>query len=328
MKRIVTPSPFAAHAAAALLALAAVPASAAWTVTENGAPSGCTHVISDGNWQIGVYKYSDDNWNLGKYSGANGSGYVAGSGDLDLTGVAADCGVVIKASNNGALEQIAGLTSIVFPDSLETMYGNMVAGCKALTNAVVGSGIRSMGQQVFYDCSSLKTVTLPEGCPGLTKLGNAAFRMCKNLETPLDFSKSVFTELPTYALVDLQKVMEIRLPETVTTLGDESLRYHAGPRAIWFYGPPPTSIAGTALEPKTSPVSSWVLVAARKHAAEWKADERVLPFEGTEQETAVAAAKALGLTGVKPVGKWTTGTNGTKHWVVEELPAETMLLLK
>ena len=158
----------------ALPALFALSASAAWTVDTAGAPSGCTHVISDGNWQIGVYKYSDDNWNLGKYSGANGSGYVAGSGDLDLTGVEADCGVVIKAA----------------------------------------------------------------------------------------------------------------------------------------------------------PVSSWVLVAARKHAAEWKADARVLTFEGTEQATAVAAAKALGLTGVKPVGKWTTGTNGTKHWVVEELPAETMLMLK
>ena len=73
-------------------------ATAAWTVTTTGAPSGCTHVISDGNWQIGVYRYSDDNWNLGQRSGNNGSSYVAGSGDLDLTGVAADCGVVLKRS--------------------------------------------------------------------------------------------------------------------------------------------------------------------------------------------------------------------------------------
>ena len=162
----------------------ALPAVAAWTVTADGAPSGCTHVITDGNWQIGVYRNSDDNWTLGKRSGLNGSGYVAGSGDLDLTGVAGDCGVIIKASNNGALERIAGLTSIIFPDSLETMYGNTVAG------------------------------------------------------------------------------------------------------------------------------------------------ERVLPFEGTEQATAVAAAKELGLAGVKPIGKWTTGTSGTKHWVVEELPVKLSVSLR
>ena len=314
--------------AASLGVLLVLPASAAWTVTTEGVPSGCTHVITDGNWKIGVYRYSDTDWCLGKAKNQNGSGYVAGSGDLDLTGVEEDCGVVIKASNNGALERIAGLTSIVFPDTLETMYGNTVAGCKALTNAVVGSGIRSMGQQVFYDCSSLKTVTLPEGCPGLTTLGQSAFRMCKKLEATLDFSKSVFKELPTYALVDLQKVNEIRLPETLTKLGTECLRYHAGPRVIWFYGPPPTSVADTALEPKTSPVASWVLVAAVKHAAEWERDNRVLPFEGTEKATAAAAAKALGLTGVRPVGKWTTGTNGTTHWVVEELPSETVFLIR
>ena len=310
-----------------LLFLLSLPASAAWTLSTEGVPSGCTHVITDGNWKIGVYRYSDDNWNLGQRSGNNGSSYVAGSGDLDLTGVEADCGVVLKTSNNGALEKNTSITSVVFPDSLATMLGNTVANDTKITNIVVGAGIRSIGQQAFYNCSSLKTITLPEGCPGLTTLGNSAFRMCKTLETPLDFSKSVFTELPTYALVDLQKVMEIRLPETVTTLGTESLRYHAGPRAIWFYGPPPTSVANTALQPVTSPVASWVLVAARKHAADWKADARVLPFEGSEQATANAAAKALGLRGVKPIGKWTTGTNGTTHWVVEELPAETMLLL-
>ena len=315
------------HVLFALPFLLALPASAAWTVATTDAPSGCTHVISDGNWQIGVYRYSDDNWNLGQRSGNNGSSYVAGSGDLDLTGVAADCGVVLKTSSNGALEKNTAITSVVFPDSLETMLGNTVANDTKITNIVVGSGIRIIGQNAFYNCSSLKTITLPEGCPGLTSLGQWAFRMCKALETPLDFSKSVFTELPTYALVDLQKVNEIRLPETLTTLGTESLRYHAGPRVIWFYGPPPTSVANTALQPVTSPVASWVLVAGRKHAAEWKADARVLPFEGSERATANAAAKALGLVGMKPIGKWTTGTNGTTHWVVEEpTPGFSMVL--
>ena len=32
-----------------LPAILALPASAAWTVTKTGAPSGCSHVISDGN---------------------------------------------------------------------------------------------------------------------------------------------------------------------------------------------------------------------------------------------------------------------------------------
>ena len=88
------------------LCAAALPAVAAWTVTTEGVPNGCTHVITDGNWKIGVYRYSDDNWNLGQRSGNNGTSYVAGSGDLDLTGVAADCGVILKTSSNGALNGV------------------------------------------------------------------------------------------------------------------------------------------------------------------------------------------------------------------------------
>ena len=86
-----------------LLFLLALPASAAWTLSTEGVPFGCTHVITDGNWQIGVYRYADDNWSLGRSIGHNGSPYIAGSGDLDLTGLEADCGVVLKRSNNGAL---------------------------------------------------------------------------------------------------------------------------------------------------------------------------------------------------------------------------------
>ena len=110
--------------AISLLALAAVPASAAWTVTTQGAPSGCAHVISDDNWQIGVYRYSDDNWSLGKAIGYNGSPYIAGSGDLDLRSLATDCGVVLKVSNNGALEKNNNIYSVRFPDSLESTAGN------------------------------------------------------------------------------------------------------------------------------------------------------------------------------------------------------------
>ena len=88
-----------------LLFLPAI-ASATWTVTTDGAPSGCTHVITDGNWQIGVYRYSDDNWNLCKSTGQNGHAYVAGEGDLDLRNVAA----VKHATEWKASENLTAIT--------------------------------------------------------------------------------------------------------------------------------------------------------------------------------------------------------------------------
>jgi hypothetical protein len=438
------------HILFALPALLALPASAAWTVSATGAPSGCTHVISDGNWQIGVYRYADDNWRLGK--NGNGSSYISGSGDLDLRSLEADCGVVLKTSSNGGMEANANITSVWFPDSLVEMVGGTFNRDTALTNAVFGTGIRKIGYNAFWKCSNLKTVNFPEGLttigdyafsecsslvmpeggfpeslgtldskafqscnslvvgrldmknvsnivgvahfenckqitdvyaplvtyvsdymfcnasaltnavfspdvsyigysafyndgnlvsfypstlPRLETIGGQAFRSDKKLSVSFDFSQSKITTVPTYALVDLHKVMEMRFPETLVSLASESLAYNASARrVVWFAGPPPTLLNGNdnAMWPGSTS-GRWVLVAGKKHASEWKADERLLPLEESDYAASdfpgrESVKNAIGLHQTQPIGKWKSGTMGATFWVVEELPAETMLLVK
>lgn len=416
-----------------IASFAAFSASATWTLSTEDVPSGCSHVITDGNWTIGVYKYSDDNWNLCKSTGNNGTAYVAGEGDLDLRNVAADCGVVLKASNNGALENNTKITSVIFPDSFETMHGNTFKNDTTLTNVVFGSGFKTVGSQSFEGCTGLRSVTFNDGIetigyngfrncsaleltnftfpaslttlgdhcftgctkltgtltfPGLTTLTGTyqfedctamtsfvatncimtaqgmfnrctaltsatfspnletlaassfensptllsfsptampklktfeqkAFRGQKSLVGDFDFSKSSITELPYYAFVDDEKVGNVYLPEGLTKIGGAALGYGKKSRVVWFCGPPPT-MDSDALNPKGG--NPWVLVAGKKHAAEWKADANLQAFTGTEEATAKAAAESFGLTGVKPIGKWKYQTGGYTHWVVEELP--------
>lgn len=416
-----------------LASLAALSASATWTLSTEDVPSGCSHVITDGNWKIGVYRYSDDNWNLCKATGNNGHAWVAGEGVLDLRNVTADCGVVLKASNNGALEAGKPITEVWFPDSFETMHGNTFKNDTMLTNVVFGSGFKTVGGESFKSCTGLRTVVFNEGIetigteafrncsaleltdftfpaslttlgdhcftgctkltgtltfPGLTTLtgtyqfedctamtsfvapncimtaqgmfnrctamtsatfspnletlaassfensptllsfsptampklkmfGQKAFRGQKSLVGDFDFSKSSITELPYYAFVDDEKVGNVYLPEGLTKIGGAALGYGKKSRVVWFCGPPPT-MDSDALNPKGG--NPWVLVAGKKHAAEWKASENLLALEGTEAATANAAAESLGLTGVKPIGKWTYQAGGYTHWVVEELP--------
>ena len=145
------------------LCAAALPAVAVWTVTTDGAPSDCTHLISDGNWQIGVYRYSDDNWLLGKRINANGSTYVAGSGVLDLRSLEADCGVRLKTSSNGGLERVTTITEVWLPDSLENIDGatfnnDNTASSASITNVVLGSGIKTIGGNAFNNCKNLKYI--------------------------------------------------------------------------------------------------------------------------------------------------------------------------
>ena len=429
----------------AAFAILALPASAQWTVTNEGVPTGCSHVISDGNWKIGVYKYSDNNWNLGKYSGANGSGYVAGSGDLDLTGVEADCGVVIKASNNGAMEKNNNITSVRFPDSLESTAGNTFKECANLTNVVFGSGFKTVGGEMFRSCSALKTVAIPAGletisyygfngcssleldnftfpatvttmgdhaftgctkitgmltfpglttmsgtyqfedCKGMTgfsapslctipqgmfnrctalasasfsddlaSIGNGAFnnsgalvsfhpttmpklttfaddglRGHKKLVADFDLSQSSLVSLGSQALVDGEMIGTVKLPESLTTLGDRCLAYNSKPRVVWFYGPPPTTVGSAALEFR----ARGYLVAGKKHAAEWVADSRVQALTDADKALSdypglktVKAAK--GLEGTRPIGKWSTETGSYWHWVVEELQPGLVLVVR
>lgn len=41
-----------------------------------------------------------------------------------------------------------------------------------------------------------------------------------------------------------------------------------------------------------------------------------------------ALKAAKGLEGTRPIGKWSTATGSYWHWVVEELPSETLILVK
>ena len=425
---------------------AALPASAKWTVTTEGAPSGCTHVISDGNWKIGVFRYSDSNWNLGRETGKNSNTYVEGSGVLDLRDLASDCGVVLKSSSNGALEGGKPITEVYFPDSFESMVGNTFKGDTALTKVVFQSGFKSIGHESFYNCSGLVSVTFPdtletiaysgfygcsslelddftfpeslatvgdhaftgctkitgkltfpglktltgsfqfENCTGMTEfvapnllntaegmfnkctaltsatfspdietiayqsfkkgdnrsaaqlrsfspttmpklktLGQEAFRGQLLLVGDFDFSQSSITELPYYAFVDDTYVRNVKLPESLEKIGGAALGLGKGDsRYVWFCGPPP-EMDDRALDPNNG--KSWVLVAGVRHAQEWENDANLLPFENNEKATAVQACKDLGLTGVKPIGKWKYQTGSSTHWVVEELSAATMVLI-
>ena len=321
----------------AAFAILALPASAQWTV-ESYPTGGHTHKISDGNWTIGVYRNSNTSWTLGKAIGQNGSGYFAGEGVLDLRNVAEETkceahpnGVILTGSNNGSMENAKDkMTECYLPDSFENMTGIFMKSDQTLAKIVFGSGIKQIGTRAFCDrmnaCKALKTVEFAGGAPRLTEsIGEEAFRSCSAIESDFDFSRSTFTEVGGLAFADLTKVRHIYLPETLTTIGAQAFYGNKNSRVLWFCGPPPTSIGTDALNPKGG--NPWVLVAGRKHAVEWKADERVLPFEGTEKATAKTAAESFGLAGFKPIGKWKYQTGGYTHWVVEEpTPGFSMVL--
>ena len=168
------------------LLVSSLPAFATWTYTpgegrQNNQPY--SGVISDGNWQIRVYRpdpASDDFW-LG-CSGSGSGARVAGSGMLDLSTLLDDtaaAGTPVRAVNvaphfmNG---EGGNLTGVVLPDTVTNIANVAFNGCNNgsfKTLDLSNTQIRSIGGYAFAWCQNLAEVWLPET---LESIGKCAFR--------------------------------------------------------------------------------------------------------------------------------------------------------
>ena len=75
-------------------------------------------------------------------------------------------------------------------------------------------GITSIGNNTFYNCSSLQSITIPES---VTSIGNSAFQNCSSLQS-LNIPSSV-TSIGQYAFNGCSSLQSITIPESVTSIG-------------------------------------------------------------------------------------------------------------
>ena len=88
----------------------------------------------------------------------------------------------------------------------------------SIKTVVINSGITRIGNNSFYNCSSLTSATIPSS--GLTSIGNSAFRSCSSLASiniPDDL-----TSIGDYAFEGC-KITSINIPSGVTSIGFQAL---------------------------------------------------------------------------------------------------------
>ena len=85
--------------------------------------------------------------------------------------------------------------------------------CSSLTSITLPEGVTSIGDSAFYFCSSLTSITLPEG---VTRIGNSAFYFCCRL-TSITLPESV-TIIGSWAFASCSGLTSIILPESVTII--------------------------------------------------------------------------------------------------------------
>ena len=123
--------------------------------------------------------------------------------------------------NNGANLYLNGDTinpvTEINIDRVTSIGDYVFYGCSSLTSITIPESVTSIGNSAFYNCSSLSTVTFGENSQ-LTSIGNYAFRNCSSL-TSITIPSGV-TSIGEYTFSGCSSLTSITIPSSVTSIGD------------------------------------------------------------------------------------------------------------
>ena len=115
------------------------------------------------------------------------------------------------------------ITEITIPETIVvdgitysvTSIGNGVFyGCSSLTSITIPNSVTTIGNYAFFDCSSLTSITIPNS---VTTIGNYAFFDCSSL-TSIIIPNSV-TSIGERAFSSCTSLTSITIPNSVTSIG-------------------------------------------------------------------------------------------------------------
>lgn len=113
-------------------------------------------------------------------------------------------------------------SDIVVPNDIDGIPVTYVRGLTAdLTSIKLPSSLIKIKYDAFNSMDTLKSLVIDGGAPNLNELGERSFSGCSNIEE-LDLSNSKLTSIPEGAFAYCKNLKTIKLPSTITSIGDEA----------------------------------------------------------------------------------------------------------
>ena len=172
---------------------------------------GCTGLTEINFSATSLSDFSDNN-NLFYNAGQNSTGIVVNIG-ANVTRIPA----YIFYPKNYSFS--LNITSVNFEEGTQCAEIGDYAfcNCSSLASITIPEGVTSIGEDAFYDCSSLTSITIPSS---VTSIGDYAFQYCSSLTTVTFGDNSQLTSIGEAAFYGCSILTSITIPEGVTSIGD------------------------------------------------------------------------------------------------------------
>ena len=171
-------------------------------------------IIQDGVKSIGRYAFANCK-NLTKVSipsSVTEIGQAAFANDILLTSITIPS--TVKTIESRAFSN-TGCTEIVFPDSVTTLEGAVLADSPLLQKVVLPEGVTTLGTNLCGGCTNLNSVNIPSS---VTNIEPYSFSKCSSL-TSLTLPEGLKT-ISYNAFEQCSGLKNIVIPESVETIGD------------------------------------------------------------------------------------------------------------
>ena len=160
----------------------------------------------------------------------------------------------VKYIGDEAFANCPRLTSVVLPNTIQSIYRNAFQNCKMLSSVSLQEGLTSILDYAFAGCTSLTSMVIPNS---VTDLGSNLFDGCTALQS-VTLPNNI-TTLPSSIFSGCANLTLVAIPETVTELGNgcfwgcERLTHITLPQNLTKIGG--NCFCGTAIAEITIPAS-------------------------------------------------------------------------